>query len=184
MPRYTVLLACVSPLCQRSPLRARVLTRLSSRLPVPLSSRCSSGLSLLGFTSVLGLSACSSSHPKSPDLPSLSVDTPEAHCDAPVELSRSWRASLVRISDGPGGVIQTDVTALEAGAVVPQLSYPLVIYLHGCRGFWSGTEFRIDWLARNGFAVIERAKALPWVDADKFILMGLSEGSAVSAGWR
>jgi dienelactone hydrolase len=32
--------------------------------------------------------------------------------------------------------------------------YPTVIYMHGCNGFWKGTDRRVDFLAQLKFAVI------------------------------
>ena len=78
---------------------------------------------------------------------------PAVHA-SPRELERTWRAAMVRVPDGVGGVIETDVDALESGAVVPDRTYPVVIWMHGCLGFWGGTAFRLDWLARNGFVAI------------------------------
>jgi len=73
---------------------------------------------------------------------------------APSELERSWRASMVRVPDGNGGVISTTIAELESGGFNPTEQYPVAIYMHGCDGFWSGTQFRVDWLARLGFVVI------------------------------
>ena len=38
--------------------------------------------------------------------------------------------------------------------MVPDRTYPVVIWMHGCNGFWDGTSFRLNWLAQNGFVVI------------------------------
>ncbi len=97
---------------------------------------------------------------------------------------------------------------------------PTAIYLHGCAGLWSGSNYRMKFLADNGFLVIgpasfarkkypqscshvtqsggffrqsltirkidaghaiERAKELPFVDADNMLLIGLSEGGTTTA---
>ncbi len=73
---------------------------------------------------------------------------------SPSEMELTWQASLVSIPTRDGGVVRTTVSALESGEVVPDQTYPVVIYLHGCSGFWSGSSFRINWLAQNGFVVI------------------------------
>ncbi|MEE9335382.1 MAG: hypothetical protein V3U65_14930 [Granulosicoccaceae bacterium] len=70
------------------------------------------------------------------------------------EMELTWQAALVRVPSSDGSVIDTTVNELASGEVVPDQTYPVVIYLHGCNGFWSGTYFRINWLAQNGFVVI------------------------------
>ena len=81
----------------------------------------------------------------------------------PAELERTWRAARVRVPDGAGGAVATDVDALESGAVVPGGAsgdapggggWPVVVWMHGCAGFWSGTDDRLDWLAGHGFVAI------------------------------
>lgn len=71
----------------------------------------------------------------------------------PAEAKRAWDAALVRVPGAQGGVIETTVAALEDGSLVPDKAYPVVVWMHGCSGFWSGTYDRINWLAQNGFAV-------------------------------
>ena len=73
---------------------------------------------------------------------------------SPDEMELTWQAALVRLPNSNGTIIETNVNALESGEVVPDQIYPVVIWMHGCNGFWSGTEFRINWLATNGFVVI------------------------------
>jgi dienelactone hydrolase len=40
------------------------------------------------------------------------------------------------------------------GQVPAGMKFPVVIYMHGCNGFWTGTDRRVDFLASLGFAVI------------------------------
>ena len=97
--------------------------------------------------------------PDGPDAPG-GPDAPTAA--DPAELERTWRAARVRVPDGVGGAVATDVDALESGAVVPGGAsgdapgggWPVVVWMHGCAGFWSGTDDRLDWLAENGFVAI------------------------------
>lgn len=122
--------------------------------PMIFIRRRSLVLVCLAFAASFLLTACSSGQSRTDDLPASTVDRQDSLFADPDELARVWQASQVRIPDGAGGVIQTDIGALEAGTVSPEAVYPLVVYLHGCNGFWSGTQFRLEWLARNGFAVI------------------------------
>lgn len=75
----------------------------------------------------------------------------------PAEMERAWQAALVRIPKPDGGFLSTTVADLQQGAAAPLGVWPTVIYLHGCAGFWPGTLTRINFLARNGYAVIAPA---------------------------
>lgn len=70
------------------------------------------------------------------------------------EMDRTWQAAMVKMPDGRGGVLSTDTASLDSGLVDPGQLHPVVVWMHGCNGFWSGTNFRMDWLARNGFVVV------------------------------
>ena len=72
----------------------------------------------------------------------------------PAELERAWMAARVRIPEADGGYFSTTMTELNSSARTIAGSWPTVIYLHGCTGVWSGTYTRINFLARNGYAVI------------------------------
>lgn len=72
----------------------------------------------------------------------------------PAELERPWLAARVRIPRPGGGYISTTMKELNSGSHSIAGSWPTVIYLHGCTGVWSGTYTRINFLARNGYAVI------------------------------
>lgn len=44
---------------------------------------------------------------------------------------------------------------MHALGETPQgVTFPTVIYMHGCAGFWAGTDRRLNMLARHGFATI------------------------------
>lgn len=72
----------------------------------------------------------------------------------PDELERVWQASLVRIPTENGDYIQSTIADIKSESFQVNKKYPTVIYLHGCSGFWAGTIRRINFLAKNGFAVI------------------------------
>ena len=72
----------------------------------------------------------------------------------PAELERTWLAARVRIPKPGGGYVSTTMKELNGGSRTVVGTWPTVIYLHGCTGVWSGTHTRINFLARNGYAVI------------------------------
>lgn len=74
--------------------------------------------------------------------------------DDPQELERVWQASFVRIPIEGGEPIKSTIATLDSKSLLAIKTYPTVIYLHGCSGFWPGTIRRLDFLAENGFAVI------------------------------
>lgn len=69
----------------------------------------------------------------------------------PDELSRTWAMAKVR-APTPSGMTGTAMHAL--GETPQGVTFPTVIYMHGCAGFWAGTDRRLDMLARHGFAAI------------------------------
>ena len=75
----------------------------------------------------------------------------------PAETERAWQAALVRIPKSSGGYVSTSIVELHEGGVSPEGVWPTVIYMHGCTGIWSGTKTRINFLARNGYAVVAPA---------------------------
>ena len=75
----------------------------------------------------------------------------------PAELERTWRAALVRVPRPGGGYLKTTMNDLVENGTSIQGRWPTVIYMHGCGGIWRGTYIRIDFLARNGYAVIAPA---------------------------
>ena len=75
----------------------------------------------------------------------------------PAEMKRAWQAALVRIPKSSGGYVSTTIAELHEGGISPEGVWPTVIYMHGCTGIWSGTKTRINFLARNGYAVVAPA---------------------------
>ena len=78
----------------------------------------------------------------------------EEDWDDPAEMERAWQAALVRIPNGKGKYISTTMRRLNKKDVERIHGYPTVIYLHGCAGVWGSTKTRINFLAKNGYAVI------------------------------
>ena len=75
----------------------------------------------------------------------------------PAELERTWRAALVRVPR-PGGRIPQDDderSRRKRDFHSGTLAYR-DLYARVCGGIWRGTYIRIDFLARNGYAVIAR----------------------------
>ena len=70
------------------------------------------------------------------------------------EMERTWLAARVRIPKPGGAYIRATMEELLGGSHTIAGTWPTVIYLHGCSGVWSGTYARINFLARNGYAVI------------------------------
>ncbi len=76
----------------------------------------------------------------------------------PAEMDRAWRAALVRIpKKNSKRFTRTTMRKVVSGKVKIEGIYPTVIYLHGCSGIWQGTRDRINFLAKNGYAVIAPA---------------------------
>jgi dienelactone hydrolase len=102
-------------------------------------------------------------------------------------------------------------TTVAAGHVKPGTKAPAVLVLHGCSGiFPSPTAYRVFFM-EHGFAVFEpdsfarpghscessslngrkedleyayeRIRALPWVDQDRIVLLGISQGGRVVSLW-
>jgi len=98
--------------------------------------------------------------------PQTSVDQEEPNADVAAmlaeneypasraEMALTWNASLVKVPDGSGGVIKSSISELENGAISINGPVPVAIYLHGCDGFWFGSDYRMDWLASQGYVTI------------------------------
>ena len=69
----------------------------------------------------------------------------------PQELKRTWDGAKVRIPLETG-VIKASMINLRN--VPTEKKFPTVIYMHGCNGFWTGTDRRVDFLATLQFAAI------------------------------
>lgn len=71
---------------------------------------------------------------------------------SPDELERAWQHSIVRIPHGEG-ISETLMRDIEAKHF-PEITLPVIIYLHGCTGHIAGSIQRMEWLAKQGFIVI------------------------------
>lgn len=69
----------------------------------------------------------------------------------PEELKRTWDGAKVRIPL-ESGILKATMRNLKN--ITSNKKFPTVIYMHGCNGFWTGTDRRVDFLAVLGFAVI------------------------------
>ncbi|WP_337660366.1 dienelactone hydrolase family protein [Anderseniella sp. Alg231-50] len=141
----------------------------------------------------------------------------------PAEMRRAWNAAIVHLPHMHNKYkksFETSAPELLKGEFGFTQKLPVVIYMHGCSGFWSGTHMRTKFLAENGFVVvapaslarkkyprscqvdgytagmyrqtlkmrqadagyaIEQVRKLPFVDADRIVLMGLSQGGITAA---
>ena len=72
----------------------------------------------------------------------------------PDELNLPWINALVRIPKRNGSVFRTSIGEINNNEKILKNKYKTIIYLHGCSGHWSGTAKRIDFFAKNGYAVI------------------------------
>ena len=86
-----------------------------------------------------------------------SFEMQESDWTDPAELERTWQAALVRIPKPGGGYISTTINKLTNSSSSVEGVWPTVIYLHGCTGIWPGTYTRINFLVKNGYAVIAPA---------------------------
>ena len=69
----------------------------------------------------------------------------------PDELKRTWDGAKVRIPLDTG-IIKASMKNLKE--IPAGRKFPTVIYMHGCNGFWTGTDRRVDFIAKLKFAVI------------------------------
>ena len=69
----------------------------------------------------------------------------------PEELKRTWDGAKVRIPLD-AGVVKATMKNLKE--IPKNKKFPTVIYMHGCNGFWRGTDRRVDFLASLKFAAI------------------------------
>ncbi|MBZ0127888.1 MAG: dienelactone hydrolase family protein [Rhodobacteraceae bacterium] len=73
------------------------------------------------------------------------------------EMVRTWQSARVRVPDGKGGARAMSAQDLSQWHPPGGTRYPLAIYLHGCSGFWAGTDRRLNLLASLGFVAIAPA---------------------------
>jgi hypothetical protein len=95
-----------------------------------------------------GVTTDNSGNPKGKTSPSEMISTDWSD---PEELKRTWDDAKVRIPLDTGVV---KATMKNLGQIPRDRKFPLIIYMHGCNGFWTGTDRRVDFLAELNFAVI------------------------------
>jgi dienelactone hydrolase len=86
--------------------------------------------------------------PRGETLPSEMQSTDWAN---PEELQRTWDGAKVRI---PLGTRVIKASMINLPDLPGGKKFPTVIYMHGCNGFWTGTDRRVDFLVKLHFAVI------------------------------
>ena len=74
----------------------------------------------------------------------------------PKEINLPWANALVRIPVNKSDLYKTNIKDID-NKKIPNKKYKTIIYLHGCSGIWSGTVKRMDFFAKNGYAVIAPA---------------------------
>ena len=70
------------------------------------------------------------------------------------EVNLPWINALVRIPLGNGDIYRGSMDDLKENKGFLKGKFKTIIYMHGCAGHWAGTAKRIDFYAKNGYAVI------------------------------
>ena len=70
------------------------------------------------------------------------------------EVNLTWVNALIRIPLKNGNIYRGTIKELNNNEDFLNKKYKTIIYLHGCSGHWAGTAKRIDFFAKNGYAVI------------------------------
>ena len=82
------------------------------------------------------------------------TDMYEKSFRAKEEVNLPWINALVRIPLGNGDIYRGSMNDLNGNEDFLKGKFKTIIYMHGCAGHWSGTAKRIDFYAKNGYAVI------------------------------
>lgn len=138
----------------------------------------------------------------------------------PQDVARTWDAARVYLPTADVSMRPSSMADLQNFTERHEELFPIAIHLHGCSGFWQGTDRRGRYLASLGFVVIApdsfartnkpqscdpatheggffrgtlalrhaeaahaiaRVLKLPWVDKEKMVLTGHSEGAIATA---
>lgn len=78
----------------------------------------------------------------------------EKNFQDPGEVNLPWINSLIRLPLANGDIYRGSMHELNGNEDFLKGKFKTIIYLHGCAGHWSGTAKRIDFYAKNGYAVI------------------------------
>lgn len=73
------------------------------------------------------------------------------------EIKLTWDNALYRVPGANGEILRGSIKDIKGDEEFLKNKFKTIIYLHGCSGFWKGTALRIDFFARNGYAVIAPA---------------------------
>lgn len=138
------------------------------------------------------------------------------------DVAQTWDAARVFLPSADGSVRRRPISMviLQDHMAKQEELLPVAIHMHGCSGFWQGTNRRGSYLASLGFVVIApnsfarnskpqscdpvtqqggfhrgtlalrhaeaahaiaRVRALSWVNKEKMVLIGHSEGAIATA---
>ena len=73
------------------------------------------------------------------------------------EIKLTWDNALYRVPGANGEIFRGSIKDLKGNEGFLKNKFKTIIYLHGCSGFWKGTGLRLDFFAKNGYAVIAPA---------------------------
>ena len=70
------------------------------------------------------------------------------------EINLTWENALLRVPRANGEIFSSTIKDLQGAEEFLKNKFKTIIYLHGCSGLWKGTALRLDFFAKNGYAVI------------------------------
>ena len=70
------------------------------------------------------------------------------------EIKLTWENALLRVPRANGEIFSSTIKDLQGDEEFLKNKFKTIIYLHGCSGLWKGTALRLDFFAKNGYAVI------------------------------
>jgi len=73
------------------------------------------------------------------------------------EIKLTWDNALLRVPRANGEIFSSTIKDLQGDEEFLKNKFKTIIYLHGCSGLWKGTALRLDFFAKNGYAVIAPA---------------------------
>ena len=79
------------------------------------------------------------------------------HFNEESEIKLTWDNALLRVPRANGEIFSSTIKDLQGDEEFLKNKFKTIIYLHGCSGLWKGTALRLDFFAKNGYAVIAPA---------------------------
>ena len=79
------------------------------------------------------------------------------HFNEESEIKLTWENALLRVPRANGEIFSSTIKDLQGDEEFLKNKFKTIIYLHGCSGLWKGTALRLDFFAKNGYAVIAPA---------------------------